>query len=47
MVKSYHSRIDLVLMDYEMPEKNGCETIKDIREFEENNHLHEIQIACI
>jgi signal transduction histidine kinase/CheY-like chemotaxis protein len=47
LIRDQQKRYDLILMDIEMPVKDGYQTTKDIREFEKNNNLTPCKIVAV
>lgn len=45
--KTNYSRIDIAIIDNQMPKMDGIELIKKIREFEHENSLARLSILCI
>lgn len=47
MIQQHNERYDLILMDIEMPIKDGYETTQDIRAFEKDNNLDPSHIVAV
>lgn len=46
ILKEKHDELQLAIIDNQMPGLNGSDVIRNIREFENLNHLKQIPILC-